>query len=205
MTRTTRMTTSTMRYLSLLFWISSIPFSFTFVANSGLRCKVRDESSKNSALTRLSSRKYNDNNDEGFFFSEERSSSGFPQLPAFGASSFDQTSLLNQNGEQAIVDRKFDLLYTCKKCNTRNTHKVSRLAYYEGVVIATCKGCDSQHLIADNLGWTNIWDGVNNIEQDKDSRGEIDISRVTKEVFHLEKVLSNTGYIIGEDGLKALE
>ncbi|KAL7462253.1 hypothetical protein ACHAXS_002641 [Conticribra weissflogii] len=113
-----------------------------------------------------------------------------------------------------IVAPKFQLQYTCKVCSTRNTHSVSRKAYRQGVVIAICKGCESKHLIADNLGWSNYIGGFDfeggetNIEEFmknrkgeksmeevvssgiEDWKGEEDlVMRVKPEVFDLEKVL----------------
>ncbi len=50
------------------------------------------------------------------------------------------------------------------------------IAYREGVVITVCKGCNSKHLIADNLGWTKFaggfTDGETNIEEFLEARGE---------------------------------
>lgn len=64
-------------------------------------------------------------------------------------------------------------------------------AYREGVVITVCKGCNSKHLIADNLGWTKFaggfTDGETNIEEFLEARGE-KVSKVSKDVWELEKL-----------------
>eukprot|EP00956_Cyclotella_meneghiniana_P034820 scaffold108453_cov38-Cyclotella_meneghiniana.AAC.1 len=98
-----------------------------------------------------------------------------------------------------IASRKFQLQYTCKICNTRNSIKVTRIAYRKGTVIAKCKGCNNKHLIADNLNWLNGFDydsGERNIEQFMENRSEESecanedlVMRVDKEVFDLESVL----------------
>ncbi|KAH8286783.1 hypothetical protein KR018_009635 [Drosophila ironensis] len=50
------------------------------------------------------------------------------------------------------MQRRMELVYRCKLCNTRNTKTISEEAYYSGVVILQCDGCAVDHLIKDNLG-----------------------------------------------------
>jgi hypothetical protein len=62
----------------------------------------------------------------------ESVSSGIPQLPAIGASSFHDRlpSTIRDAAQIAFVSPKFELQYTCKVCNTRNCHLVSRIGKY---------------------------------------------------------------------------
>lgn len=140
--------------------------------------------------------------------------SGIPQLPAIGSSSFSTGgggfTPSSDGGPSAFVSRKFELQYTCGVCETRNCHSVSRIAYRNGVVIARCKGCKTQHLIADNLGWTDYkggFQGETNTIEDFFSNSN-NVHRVSPEVFSLEKKLgydTKSGSIVGDDGKPALE
>ncbi|KAI0222826.1 hypothetical protein LSAT2_025919 [Lamellibrachia satsuma] len=78
------------------------------------------------------------------------------------------------NGSQAVlgnVATKMRIVYTCKVCNTRSSKTFSKLAYTKGIVIVKCPGCDSRHLIADNIGWFKHVEHKN-VEEILASKGE---------------------------------
>lgn len=74
--------------------------------------------------------------------------------------------------ELGKLEGKMKLMFTCKKCSTRNTRLISKLAYNKGVVIVRCNGCKNNHLIADNLGWFSEISTKTNIEKLMALKGE---------------------------------
>jgi hypothetical protein len=160
-----------------------------------------------------------DDDDEDFDCTDGGVSDAIPQLPPIGSSesSTNPNGLLNDE-KPFVANHKFQIQYTCNICETRNTNTISRLAYRQGVVIARCRGCQNQHLIADHLGWTNYEGGfqgneTNTIEDyfanDANNKTNVTVSRVNTDVFELEKILrynvDKSGAIIGDDGKLALE
>ncbi len=67
---------------------------------------------------------------------------------------------------------KMSMTFTCDVCETRSTKIFHRHSYEKGTVIVRCPGCQSLHLVADNLGW--FLDGPEgyNIESILASKGQ---------------------------------
>ena len=160
-----------------------------------------------------------DDDDDDFEVDNGRVLDVIPQLPPIGASksSTNPTGLINDD-KPFVANHKFQIQYTCNICETRNTNTISRLAYRQGVVIARCKGCQNQHLIADHLGWTDYEGGfkgnkTNTIEDyfanDANNKTNVTVSRVNTDVFELEKILQynadKSGAIVSDNGKLALE
>ncbi|XP_063992913.1 DNL-type zinc finger protein-like [Diachasmimorpha longicaudata] len=70
------------------------------------------------------------------------------------------------------VEGKMRIMFTCKKCGTRNSKIMTKLAYQKGVVIIRCDGCKNNHLIADNLGWFGSIATKRNIEKIMKDKGD---------------------------------
>lgn len=79
----------------------------------------------------------------------DTSSNSQPTLPA--ATTSKSSEFLGDEDNE--IKRKMYIEFTCKKCTTRSGKYFSKLAYEKGIVIIRCDGCQSLHLIADNLGW----------------------------------------------------
>lgn len=45
----------------------------------------------------------------------------------------------------------YQLTFTCKPCQTRSSHIITKHGYHRGTVLITCSGCRNRHVISDHL------------------------------------------------------
>ena len=88
----------------------------------------------------------------------------------------------SSNGDGA-VDGRLHILFTCSKCETRVAKSLSKQAYYQGVVLCRCPGCQNLHLLADNLNY--FGSGKRNIEDIMRQKGQ-DVKRVDDSTWEIE-------------------
>lgn len=70
---------------------------------------------------------------------------------------FNSTAGNDSKTAQLKVDKpEMMIAFTCKKCDTRSSHVMSKQAYTSGTVLITCPGCKNRHLIADHLKVSNV-------------------------------------------------
>ena len=77
----------------------------------------------------------------------------------------------NAKGEKK---KELYMVFTCNKCETRSTKGFSKRAYNYGVVIVTCPGCESKHVVADRLGWFGEKGDVGDFIKEKSEREDGD-------------------------------
>ena len=81
--------------------------------------------------------------------------SASPSLPREGAESAESQveSPTSSSSSSKTAVAGLAAVFTCNVCDLRSAKGFSRVAFEKGVVIVTCSGCDSMHVLADRLGW----------------------------------------------------
>eukprot|EP00930_Biecheleria_cincta_P070320 TRINITY_DN57962_c0_g1_i1.p1 TRINITY_DN57962_c0_g1~~TRINITY_DN57962_c0_g1_i1.p1 ORF type:complete len:350 (-),score=48.69 TRINITY_DN57962_c0_g1_i1:148-1197(-) len=105
---------------------------------------------------------------------------------------------------QLPLNDRFGLAYTCGKCDVRNAVSINRIAWTQGVVIATCRGCGARHLLADEGGLLDLTNdtGFKNVVQFIEAKGD----RITKLDMSDRKVLEDLNLFVDRNGkLKLLD
>lgn len=99
---------------------------------------------------------------------------------------------------QLPMSQYLGLAYTCGPCGARNAISVNRIAWNDGVVVATCRGCKARHLLADNGGLLDLDNdtGFTNVIQFIESKGD----KVLRMDRADAEALDQLGLAIGADG-----
>lgn len=105
--------------------------------------------------------------------------------PAHKRSLYRPVHLCERHYSQQIgqIDKPtYQLSFTCKACQHRSSHLVSKQAYHSGTVLIQCPSCKNRHLIADHL---NVFgEGKQTLEEILKARGET----VQKKTVDLSKL-----------------
>lgn len=88
---------------------------------------------------------------QSFLFSSVKESE-YESIKLALAADKQRKSTADRDG-QIHAERRMLIGFTCKKCQHRTHRTMSHHAYHNGIVLIECGGCQSRHLIADNLGW----------------------------------------------------
>lgn len=83
------------------------------------------------------------------FYSNEKEFEGIKQA----LEADNQRKTLSDQEGTLKGEKRILIGFTCKKCQHRTHRTMSHHAYHHGIVLIECSGCQSRHLIADNLGW----------------------------------------------------
>ena len=101
-------------------WLAlTLSYSWSFSMVSTVGRIIRPHDTTRMFETILSARSSND--EEG----NESESNGIPQLPAFSTFKIKPSSA--EKAGPTFASSKFEIQYTCKVCDTRNSHRVSRV------------------------------------------------------------------------------
>ncbi|KAI5798966.1 DNL zinc finger domain protein [Geopyxis carbonaria] len=65
----------------------------------------------------------------------------------------------------------YQLHFTCRPCQERSSHTVSKQAYHHGSVLVQCPGCSNRHVITDHL--KIFGETAKTLEQILEEKGEV--------------------------------
>ncbi|KAJ5815373.1 hypothetical protein N7474_007150 [Penicillium riverlandense] len=88
----------------------------------------------------------------------------------------DRPETQDQEGEKNNEDRRkeeeaYRIVFTCKPCSHRSSHRMSKQGYHRGTVLIQCPSCDSRHVISDHLGI--FFDQSTTLEDLLQQRGQV--------------------------------
>ncbi|GLI77747.1 hypothetical protein PoHVEF18_006040 [Penicillium ochrochloron] len=57
-----------------------------------------------------------------------------------------------RNEERRKNEEAYQIVFTCKPCGERSSHRMSKQGYHRGTVLIQCPSCDNRHVMSDHLG-----------------------------------------------------
>lgn len=57
-----------------------------------------------------------------------------------------------RNEERRRSEEAYQIVFTCKPCGERSSHRMSKQGYHRGTVLIQCPSCDNRHVMSDHLG-----------------------------------------------------
>lgn len=57
-----------------------------------------------------------------------------------------------RNEERRRNEEAYQIVFTCKPCGERSSHRMSKQGYHRGTVLIQCPSCDNRHVMSDHLG-----------------------------------------------------
>lgn len=57
-----------------------------------------------------------------------------------------------RNEERRRSEEAYQIVFTCKPCGGRSSHRMSKQGYHRGTVLIQCPSCDNRHVMSDHLG-----------------------------------------------------
>ncbi|KAJ5432288.1 uncharacterized protein N7458_011444 [Penicillium daleae] len=57
-----------------------------------------------------------------------------------------------RNEERRRNEEAYQIVFTCKPCGERSSHRMSKQGYHRGTVLIQCPSCNNRHVMSDHLG-----------------------------------------------------
>ncbi|KAF7714785.1 Uncharacterized protein PECH_007314 [Penicillium ucsense] len=57
-----------------------------------------------------------------------------------------------RNEERRRSEEAYQIVFTCKPCGERSSHRMSKQGYHRGTVLIQCPSCSNRHVMSDHLG-----------------------------------------------------
>lgn len=139
-----------------------------------------------------------------------------PRINAPIRSQFQRPSILSRRFESSLAVHEsektqkgytppdppsYKLTFTCKPCQHRSSHKVTKQGYHHGTVLIQCPGCKQRHVISDHL--KIFMDEASTLEDilQRTAGTDKDVSKLLKK----GRLGQREGQLVGNEGEEDIE